>query len=187
MVRMNRFVKRKQTGTLFICGMCLCFLTSCSIGTYNPNPAKAKGIGKNLEAFSGTIEVINDQPDKTNHTMSFRKTVVNYYDCTQSVVEALRGELQQKSQVVSKNGDKRLYVKVNFIDFNISGGGFTYQGTIQAIVKTGDGTKQFFDNSRSSYASGFNMTIGAAKPLDAAFKDIVRDILHHEKIQTYLK
>jgi len=170
------------------CGLaffCLFFLTSCSVGNYTPDAAIAKGVGKNLEAFPGSVAIENAQESRLEQHLGFLNTVVNYHDFTQSVVDALKNELQAKGTTVAPDANKKLSVQV--VEVSYFQEAVTYRAVIKANVQTGAGDIHRFESSRASYASGANMTFAAKKPLDAAFKDLVSNILKDTSIQAYLK
>ena len=163
---------------------CLLFLCSCSssVGPYNPDPLIAKGVTKN-SSFSNTVSIINDQSSTQRHLLDFRGIEVNYNEFTQSLVDALCLELKRHGVILKESAEKKLYLKVTEVEMFLS---MTYRADIKAIVRTGVGNEQIFRASRASYGSPFMVSTFPTKPLDSAFKDLVKDILAHPVITTYL-
>ncbi|MFH2057522.1 MAG: hypothetical protein ABIJ59_01305 [Pseudomonadota bacterium] len=161
-------------------------LSSCgmpSIGRYNPDPSIAKGVVKDI-AFSNTITIINDQPDSKDHTLRFGETIVNYNAFTQSIVDALKMELTRNGITINDSSQKKLYVKVTNVDYQLRAP--NYRAYIDTEVKTGNDHIEFIEVTRGSYSSPLNMSTAPTRPMDAAFEDIVRDIMNNKKIQDYL-
>ena len=113
MTQRNSFTRREVIwGSCWFAFFGLFFLASCSVGNYAPNAAIAKGVGRNLETFPSPISIENAQESRLEQHLGFLNTVVNYHDFTQSVVDALRNELQAKGTTIVANADKKLSVKV---------------------------------------------------------------------------
>lgn len=169
------------TGVFLILTLSAC--GTSPIGRYNPSPSLAQG-AVNKVAFSNSIAIINDQPATDDHHIRFRKTIVNYNTFTQSIVDALKMELKRNSVPVDDSSEKKLYIKVTNVNFQLRSP--SYRGYIDVEVKIGKDHTEFIEATRASYASPFNLDTAPTKPLDAAFKDIVRDILNNKKIQEYI-
>ena len=171
----------------FLSGAFLIFVSlSCGtipIGRYNPDPALAQGVVEHV-SFSSDVTIINDQPATDDHLIRFKEAVVNYNEFTQSLVDALRMELERNGIQVKDSSEKKLYVKVTKVDMQLRQPNF--RAYIDAEVKTGEDHIEFFEVTRASYASPFNLDTGATRPLDSAFKDIVREIMENTQIQEYI-
>ena len=180
-------LKIKHKICIFLLGtVVMLVFISCGtipIGQYNPNPAMAKGVVKNV-TFSRDIALINNQPSTEDHYILFRETIVNYNKFTQSIVDALTIELERNGLLVNESSEKKLYVKVTNVDFKLASS--RYRGVIYAEVRTGNNQVEFFDTHRASYASPFNLDMFPTKPLDSAFKDIVREILENKQLNEYI-
>lgn len=174
---------------LFILVLLFLFCSCATkIGYYNPDPKIADGaVSKSVKIKS--ISLINDQPDKTKHRLAFFKQIdVDYHAFTQSVIDALTTELSKQGITVSEQSDKKLYIKISLIDMReYHGGQMIYKAKIKAVLSTGDGQKKSLIATRSSFGSGFNVSLFPTKPLDAAYRDMVGKILTSPKIQTYLE
>ena len=174
----------KSKISLFFCGCFLIFiLLSCGttqIGRYNPDPALAKGVLENV-SFSNDVAIINDQPSTEDHLIRFQEVIVNYNKFTQSVVDALKMELEKNGIRVKDSSEKQLHVKVTGVDLQFRPPNF--RAYIDVEVRTGKGHIEFLENTRASYAGAANPT----KPLDAAFKDLVGNIMTNKQIQEYIR
>lgn len=180
----NKRCKSVRAFIYFNLVCCLLFFSSCrsSVGLYNPDPLTAKGVTKDI-SFSNTVSIINDQSSTQRHLLDFRGIEVNYNEFTQSLVDALCLELKRHGVALNESAEKKLYLKVTEVEMFLS---MTYRADIKAIVRTGDGNEKIFRASRASYGSPFMVSTFPTKPLDAAFKDLVKDILTHPVITTYL-
>lgn len=67
-----------------------------------------------------------------------------------------------------------------FIDVTV------YRAQIFAEIDYGNDATEFFHSTRASYASPFMMNTFSKKPLNAAFKDLVTQILKNKNIQEHL-
>ncbi len=174
----------KIQGVVLI-AFCMLFLSSCSgVGRYSPKPTIAAGVAKNIR-FSKAVAVVNAQDSQEEHILGFQGIVVNYHEFTQSVVDGLKAELAAGGTPVRDDAEKLLYVTVTKV--SMMPGAMTFRGTIDAMVKTGDGHTERFSATRASYASGWNVSTGPTKPLDAAFKDLVKSILEKAALQEYIE
>jgi hypothetical protein len=174
----------KSKISLFFSGVFLIFvLLSCAsaqIGRYNPDPALAKGVLENV-SFSNDIAIINDQPSTEDHLIRFQEAVVNYNKFTQSVVDALKMELERNGIRVKDSSERQLYVKVTNVDLQLRLPNI--RAYIDTEVRTGKGHIEFFEMTRASYSA----TLTPTKPLDAAFKDLVGNIMTNKQIQEYIR
>ena len=162
----------------------LFLFSSCSsVGRYAPDPSSAKGVAGNL-SFSNSVAVVNAQDSRELHSLDFRGIVVDYHEFTQSIVDALKAELGRNGVSVQDEASKTLRVAVRQV--TMMPGPATYRGTIVAKVETGDGHAENFHATRASYASGWNVGTSPTKPLDAAFRDLINDILANKVFQDYL-
>jgi len=169
------------SGALLILVLLSC--GSIPIGRYNPNPSLAHGVVENV-SFSSDITIINDQPSTEDHLIPFKKTVVNYNTFTQSIVDALTMELERNGIRIKDSSEKKIYIKVTNVDLQLRSPNF--RAYIEAEVKSGKDHIEFFRVTRASYASPFNLDTAPTKPLNAAFKDIVREIFENKHIQAYI-
>ncbi len=180
-------IKNTDKAIIFLTSIFLIsVLSACgmpSIGRYNPDPSLAKGVVKDIP-FSQNITIINDQPATDDHTLRFGKTIVNYHTFTQSVVDALTMELKRNGITVNDSSEKKLYVKVTNVDYQLRAPNF--RAYIDTEVKIENDHIEFIEVTRGSYSSPFNMSTAPTRPMDAAFGDIVRDIMNNKKIQDYL-
>lgn len=170
-----------------VCVMVLCalFLSSCSgVGRYSPKPSIAKGVVQNA-SFSKAVAVVNAQDSTEEHALGFRGIIVDYHEFTQSVVDALKAELENNGATVRDGAEKRLSVTVTQVD--MKPGPMVFRGAIEADVKTGDGHTERFRATRASYASGWNAGTNPTKPLNSSFEDLVKSILENDKIQAYIE
>ena len=182
-----KIIKKREHIIFFLTGIFLILvLSACgmpSIGRYNPDPSTAKGVVKDI-AFSHNITIINNQPSTDDHTLRFGETIVNYNAFTQSIVDALKMELTRNGITVNDSSQKKLYVKVTNVDYQLRTP--NYRAYIDVEVKTGNDHIEFIEVTRGSYSSPLNMSTAPTRPMDAAFEDIVRDIMNNKKIQDYL-
>ncbi len=164
---------------------CLLLLSSCSaVGRYSPKPSVAEGVAENISS-SGDVAVVNAQDSREEHALEFRGIVVDYHEFTQSVVDALKGELERNGVVVRDEANKKLYVKVTKV--TMMPGPAVFRGGINATVETEGGPTERFYATRASYASGWNVGKNPSKPLDVAFKDLIKSILANEAILGYIE
>ncbi len=160
------------------------FLSSCaSIGMYNPNPRIARGVITEISVANG-VKISNAQPSSEEHLLVIRGIKVNYNTFTQSLVEALKLEYQRNNVKVSDSNQKELQVSITKIELYPAVA--TFRAKIFAEVKYGNGSIEKFYNTRATYGSLFTVTFFSKKPLNAAFKDLVVDIINNENIQAYL-
>lgn len=177
--------RRHTTALCILMAVCCLLLSSCSaVGRYNPEPSIAEGVAENISS-SGAVAVVNAQESREEHALEFRGMVVDYHEFTQSVVDALKAELERQGVVVRDEANKKLYVRVSNV--TMMPGPAVFRGTIKATVEAAGGPTERFYATRASYASGWNVGTNPTKPLDAAFKDLVRSILANEVILGYLE
>ena len=110
---------------------------------------------------------------------------MDYREFSQSVVDALKAELEHGGTRVRSEAERVLYVTVTGV--NMIPGGMTFRGTIDAEVKTGNGHTESFSATRASYASGWDLSTGPTKPLDAAFRDLIKSILENTAVREYIE
>lgn len=159
------------------------FLSSCAaVGKYNPDPKIATGSVKGINV-TNSVKISNFQPSSEEHPLNFRGIIVNYNAFTQSLVEALRVEYERNNVIVTDSTDRELQVMVTKIGMDQA---FNFRAYIFAEVKYGDGSVEFFDITRASYASPFMVNNFPTKPLNAAFKDLVVEIINNKNIQDYI-
>lgn len=162
----------------------LLLIVSCGpVGKYTPDPGLAKGAVQGI-ALSHPVAVLNDQAKTKSHTLPVRDIVVDYASFTQSLVEALKQELTRNGVSVQESASKRLYIAVTHV--KMPPPVFYFAAHIYVRVKTGDGQVEKLKVTKSSYASQFNIDLAPTRPLDAAFKDMVRKILTNPEILEYL-
>lgn len=160
------------------------FLSSCAaVGKYNPDPKIATGSVKEINV-TNSVKISNFQPSSEEHTLNFRGIIVDYNAFTQSVVEALRMEYERNNVIVSDSSEKELQVMVTQIGMDLA---FNFRACIFAEVQYGNGSVEFFDITRASYGSPFMVNNFPTKPLNAAFKDLVVEIINNKNIQDYIK
>jgi hypothetical protein len=162
------------------------FVSGCSpVGNYTPDPLKARGAAKNIN-ITKQVVITNAQSYDKEDLLGFRGISINYKTFTQSLVDALNMELN-KDRVVSKGStDKQLHVSVTNVKQSFIAGGFSYGADINAEVKMGQGRTKQYLGSRASLASGYNVGSAPTKPLDAAFRDLVKMIAEDPDIQEYI-
>lgn len=169
---------------LFSCWLII-FLSSCaSVGKYTPKPDLGIGVTKNLN-MAQSVDVISTQMDSTQRDLNFKNIIVDYHQFSLSLVRAIKMELKRNGVTLSPNPEKKLYIQVTKIE--IPTPGINFRANIEASVKTGDGQDVFFKTTRASYASPFNMNTFPTKPLDAAFREMVKNILSDKRISDYLR
>lgn len=161
------------------------FISSCTsnVGNYCPKPKLAKGAAPGV-TFTNPVCIINAQESTEEHDLKFMGIVVNYHEFTQALVDALTAELTKNGSSVIDGAEKALYVSVRKVE--IPPIAMTYKAYIDVDIKMGDGALVRLSTDRSSYASPFNVSTAPTKPLDAAFRDMVKEILSNEQIQTYV-
>lgn len=98
-------------------------------------------------------------------------------------IYSISGELKRHGVALNESAEKKLYIKVTNVEMFHS---MTYRADIKAVVRTGAGDEKIFKASRASYGSAFMVGTFPTKPLDAAFQDLVKDILTHPVISAYL-
>lgn len=161
-----------------------CLLVSCSaVGPYKPDAEIATGMVEGV-SFSAPLAIINNQPSNEQHTLQFRGIIVNYHEFTQSLVDGLKAEVLRSGGIIDDSSGKELHVSITRISMNK--GAFNFQARILAEVAFGADGLEHFNVSRASYGSLFMTQNFPTKPLNAAFKDLVADILQNQKIQSYL-
>ncbi len=164
---------------------CTLFLSSChGYGRYIPNPGTAAGVAEGI-SFSQAVAVVNAQDSREEHALGFQGITVDHREVTQSVVDALRAELEHGGTRVRSEAEKVLYVTVTSV--GMTPGPMAFRGTINAEVKTGNGHTESFSATRASYASGWNVSTGPTKPLDAAFRDLIKSMLENTALQEYIE
>jgi hypothetical protein len=190
--RSNSVCQKADKNCVLPYTICLCllvftlsvFLSSCAaVGKYNPDPKIAIGSVKGINV-TNAVKISNSQPSSEEHLLEFRGIVVDYKAFTQSLVEALKMEYERNNVIVSDSAERELQVAVTKIEMYM--GSANFRATIFAEVKYGNGSIEKFDASRASYASGFMVTNFPTKPLNAAFKDLVAEIINNKNIQMYI-
>ena len=164
---------------------CMCLLGSCAskIGPYCPPSTLARGAAKGV-VTPHAVAIVNAQDSTEEHTLEFRGIVVNYQEVTQSLVDALKAELSANGVTVADAAEKTLSISVTQI--TMPQPDTVFSAYLHVEVKTGDGQLKKLMTRRSSYASPFNMSTVPKKPLNAAFRDMVKKILTTKAIQEYL-
>ena len=158
-------------------------LSSCAaVGRYNPDPKIAIG-SVDIINVANTVKITNFQPSSKEHPLYFRGIAVDYNAFTQSLVEALKMEYERNNVMVSGSAERELQVMVTNIGMDQ---GFNFRALISAEVKCGEEFVEFFDVSRASYASLFMINHFPTKPLNAAFKDLVVEIINNKNIQGFI-
>lgn len=159
------------------------FLSACAaVGRYNPDPKIAIGSVKGI-TVTNAVKISNSQPSSEEHPLDFRGIVVDYNAFTESLVEALTMEYERNSVIVSNSTEKELQVMVTKIGMDQT---FNFRAYIFAEVKYGNESVEFFDITRASYGSPFMVNNFPTKPLNAAFKDLVVEIINNKNIQDYI-
>lgn len=159
-------------------------LNSCaSVGRYAPSADIALGAANGV-AINNPVKITNDQPSTYNQDLHFRGIVVNYNEFTQSLVDGLKGEVIRNKGSVSDNADKELRVSVTKVMMKVKD--FNYRARILAEVRFGDDGIEQFSVSRASYGSPFMVSNFPVKPLDAAFRNLVEEIINNREIQNYI-
>lgn len=160
------------------------FLSACaSIGNYNPDPQIANGV-LTVVNVKNAIKISNTQPSTEEHELEFRGIIVNYNQFTQSLVEALKMELERNAVTISETAGKELKVAVTKIEMYTTS--FNFRAEIFAEVKLGSGDIEKFNVTRASYGSPLMMSQFPTRPLDVAFKDLVSEVINNGKVQKYL-
>ena len=179
-------VLSQRAESRLILGMiaCIFLLSSCSgVGKVEIDPSIAEGVAENL-SFSGILAIVNAQDSAEERDLNFRGITVDYHGFTQSIVDALKVEFESNGATVQEQAEKTLYVTVT--DVSMKPGPATFRGAINATVKTADGHTEEFYATRASYASGWNVGTNPTKPLNAAFKDLIKSIAENQAIREYL-
>lgn len=170
---------------IIVISFTLSLMISCaSVGKYTPKPDLAQGVAGVLD-ISHSVDVISTQMDSTERDLKFKDIVVNYHRFSKSLVRAIKMELKRNGISLSPNPEKTLYVRVTKVDMPKPD--VNYRVFIEAYVKTGAGQEIFFKTTRASYASPFNKNTFPTKPLDAAYREMVKKILTDKRILDYLK
>jgi len=170
---------------IIVISLTLTLMISCaSVGKYTPKPSLAQGVAGVLN-ISHSVDVISTQLDSTERDLKFKNIIVNYYRFSQSLANALKMELKNNGVLLSRNPQKKLFIRVSKVE--IPKPDINFRAFIEVYVKTGEGQEIFFKTTRASYASPFNKNTFPTKPLDAAFRDMVKKILMNKKIIDYLK
>ena len=164
----------------------LLFISGCSgVGNYTPNPLKARGVAKNVNV-SNPVVINNAQASNQDHLMGFRGISINYNTFTQSVVEALNMELNNNMPITNNDTSKQLHITVTNVTIGFAAAGMNYRAHIEAQVKTGQGQTKHYQTTRASYASGLNVSTAPTRPLNSAFRDLVKQIAEDPDIQQYI-
>jgi len=180
-------VLSERAESRLILGMiaCIFLLPSCSrVGKLEIDPSIAKGMAENL-SFSGTLAIVNAQDSVEERDLNFRGITVDYHGFTQSIVDALKVEFESNGATLRDEAEKTLYVTATNV--SMKPGPATFRGAINATVKTADGHTEKFYATRASYASGWNVGTNPTKPLNAAFKDLIKSIAENQAIREYLE
>jgi hypothetical protein len=159
-------------------------LSSCSsVGHYTPSAEIAAGVANDV-VFTNQLKITNDQPSTDTHELHFRGVIVNYNEFTQSLVDSLKAEVTGSKGAISDTAGKELRVSVTRV--TMVRGGFNYRARIFAEVRYGADGIEHFNVTRASYGSPFMVSNFPVKPLDAAFRNLVSEIIHNQIIQDYI-
>lgn len=160
------------------------FLSSCApVGKYNPDPIIATGLAKGINV-TNAVKIINSQSSTKEHSLDFRGIIVNYNEFTQSLVEALKIEYERNNVIISDSTERELQVAVTKIE--MYRGSMTFRANIFAEVKYGNRAIEKLDVTRASYGSPLMVNHFPTKPLNAAFKELVKKIIINKNIQDYI-
>ena len=187
----SAYQKRNQNRTLsytirlcFLLLILTVFLASCAaVGNYNPDPKIAIGLVEGINV-TNAIKINNLQPSSKEHLLNFRGIIVNYKTFTQALVTALEMEYKRNNVIVNDSTERELKVAVTKIE--MSQGGMGFRAYIFAEVKFGNKSIEKFDVTRASYGSPLMINHFPTKPLDAAFKELVTEIINNKNIQDYI-
>ncbi len=136
---------------------------------YNPDPLLAEGLGKDI-VVQKPFQVVNAQKPSEDRQLFPTRTIVNYFNFTESLVQALRTEYNLSNDNISSSSGKDLKVSISNIEGFISGVSMHY--IVLAEVEYGNQSVEYFEADD--------------KLLDTIFKKIVTDIVNNKNINNYL-
>lgn len=169
---------------LFLIGLISLFSSCASVGKYTPKPELGAGTSTELN-IGQSVDVISTQMDSSDRNLNFKNIIVDYKRFSRSLARALKMELKHNGVALRPNPDRTLFVSINKV--KMSQPSMTFRANIEASVITGDDQEFFFKSTRASYASPFNKNTFPTKPLDAAFREMVKKILTDKRILDYLR
>jgi hypothetical protein len=143
-------------------------LTAC-VTTYNPDPLLAEGLGEGI-VVKQPFKVVNALKPTADRRLFPTQKVVNYYNFTESLVQALRAEYKLEEASNTASSDKQLKISISNIEGFISGVSMRY--IVLTEVEYGNQSVEYFEADDNL--------------LDTVFKKIVTDIMNNKNINNYL-
>ncbi len=161
------------------------FISGCgaSVGKYVPDYNNLTDSIVSID-IRHPVKIINAQPSAEEIELEFKGITVDYHSFTQALADALKARFKAGMSPEKDSAVKELNVRVTKVVMFLNG--MNYRAQIYAEINYGNNSTEYFKSSRASYASPFMTGTFPKKPLDAAFKDLVYEILKNKNIRDYL-